>query len=299
MKKICISLCLSAFLALPAAMAAEFDKLDIRTQDYIVGQLAEAVKDSDIAVLQDRNDEWARPDGKGLGRGRARALGLSPMRFVSMLKGQAGSLSCNDLIFAYVPDRTELLTLSDPRSGVNLPPPYRPLFLADDLVRLVFLKHQREPVRTRVAKSDRDPNLKPFIADAGQMDAAKFMEKYSLAEVFSNSVFRVAEGCVFRIECAVPAMEETDLMRLNKETLELGKAGLPKLQDETGLLALTREEVSEIVFVACLCGGDDGAVKYAEAIRSGGILQPVDGSALKTNIGKKLSRATGGLRSKP
>ena len=272
------------------AMAEGFDQLDGRTQAYIIKQLSLALGDSDIAILQQRNDEWVRKD-TSLSTGQKATLGLTLLRFIKMLKGTA-NVATNEIIYIYEPYNKEWHIRSDPRHGSpNRPPPYRPLFLAEDLMRLVLMKHQMEPIRDRFCDGwqKREPEIKPFVADALNMDNGKeFLAKYNLTTTFSNKVYRVMEGCVFRVDYPVPDMPETELMRMNRQNAALMKARVPYLQKMTNLVSLTKREVSEIVLLAYLLEGEKGRSQYAAMIKDNLLLEPMTELVFKTGIGRKL-----------
>jgi|GEM_PF-3517017 len=81
-------------------------------------------------------------------------------------------------------------------------------------------------------------------------------------------------------------------MRLNSHLFEMGKVRIPDIQKLAGLIHLSHQEVSEIVYLAYLYedkGG--GAAKYAEAVRQSRILQPMPKAEFKTLIGQRLHAA--------
>ena len=75
--------------------------------------------------------------------------------------------------------------------------------------------------------------------------------------------------------------------------LAADKARLPFHQQRSGLIHLSPEEVSEIVYIACLL--DVGAGQYAEASkRAPELLLPVEKPEFKTAIGRRVHAAVAG-----
>ena len=129
--------------------------------------------------------------------------------------------------------------------------------------------------------------------DATNMEATVFMGKYDLAAVFSNQVYSVVEGCIFHVDLPVPELPETELMRANAAMVAAGKTRLSFFQKDSGLIHLSPEEVSEVVYIACLLDG--GAGQYAEARkRAPELLLPVEKPEFKTAIGKRVHAAVAG-----
>lgn len=265
-----------------------FDSLDDGAQAYVVEQLTRSVRDADIVILHQRCDEWSRNDDAGLSKAQQQALDLTPSRFIRTLKG-AASVACNDVVYVYRPSGKEWRALADPRNGSPAtPPPYRPLFFSDDWVRLVFVERQLEPIRGRIADRAIGSSMEPFVQSAMKMGAATFMTKYGLADTFSNRVYKVLDGCVFHVDYPVPDMGETELMRANRQNLELSKAGVPKLQKANEMIHLSKREVSEIVFIAYSLGGGNGIAAYAAASKDNPLMETITSPVFVTSIGKRL-----------
>ena len=276
-----------------SAAAEVFDNADGKVQEYVVKQLSLAFRNCDIAIVQDRWDDGFRVDS-GLKPGQIRSLDLRKMRLLRILKGLPLA-KYNEVIYLYTPFDKEWFIMSEVRSGRphRAEPPYRPLFLSDDLMRLVLMRRQIEPLKERILKSDRDPRLKPFLEDAselvsGKMTAANFMSKYDLTDNFSNKVYSVIEGCVFQVDYPAPVMEETELMRMNKQNLQLTKARVTDSKKMTRLIHLTPREASEIIFIAYQLEGKKGFDQYAAVAKGDPLLEPMEPAEFKTTIGKQL-----------
>ena len=75
--------------------------------------------------------------------------------------------------------------------------------------------------------------------------------------------------------------------------LAADKARVSFFQQNSGLIHLSPEEVSEIVYIACLLDG--GAGQYAEASkRAPELLLPVEKPEFRTAIGKRVHAAVAG-----
>lgn len=303
-----------AFLSILSAMAfcayganpgfLSFDSLPEDKQEYVVKSLASALPTADVAVLHSRIDEIYRNDGEMDGMVNA-ALGLWSIRFPVILKGRnslppysVGYIYKPDL---YVPGLLPHVHESRPSGrdlraeGYWVRPPYFPTINPkDDLTRLVLLTRQTAPLKDRIIpRNNWGARFKMIYEDATNMEATAFMEKYDLTAVFSNQVYSVVEGCIFHVDLPVPELPEPILIKENAAMLAADKARLPFHQQRSGLIHLSPEEVSEIVYIACLL--DVGAGQYAEASkRAPELLLPVEKPEFKTAIGKRVHAAVAG-----
>ena len=175
-------------------------------------------------------------------------------------------------------------------------PPYFPtLHTTDNLTRLVLLTRQTTPLGSRLffRRTDKGARQKMVYDDAKNMEAAAFMGKYDLTAVFSNKVYSVVEGSIFHVDLPVPELPETELMRLNAAMGAAGEARVSFFQQNSRLIHLSPEEVSEVVYIACLLDG--GAGQYTEARkRAPELLLPVEKPEFKTAIGKRVHAAVAG-----
>jgi hypothetical protein len=295
MKTVAIIFMLCCF-ASPKAKAYNriFDTEDARVQAYIVKQLSLALKDSDIVILQDRIDEVHRGDEyAGFSYGQQTSLGLRTVRFIGGLKG-AINVGRNERIYLYKPDYSKWDADDE---TVNPPPPYDPSSSLDDLTNLTFIKRTCEPIKDRVVFKKLFSECKAFTEDAVKMKGSDFIEKYKLADVFSNQVYEVVEGCIFNIDFPSPVMTNTKSMRIEKQMdkrdPEFVKKHFFKIQEysKQSLIHFSSREVSEIVFIAYLLEGDKGVGHYAAARKDIALLEPMEEMTFKTNIGKKLFEA--------
>ena len=281
-----------------------FDSLPEDKQEYVVKSLASALPTADVAVLHSRIDEIYRNDGEMDGMVNA-ALGLWSIRFPVILKGRnslppysVGYIYKPDL---YVPGLLPHVHESRPSgrdlrtAGYWVRPPYFPTINPkDDLTRLVLLTRQTAPLKDRIIpRNNWGARFKMIYDDAKNMDETEFMEKYDLTAVFSNQVYRVVEGCIFHVDLSVHELPETELEKTHPEVVAADRARLPFHQQRSGLIHLSSEEVSEIVYIACLLDG--GAGQYAEASkRAPELLLPVEKPEFKTAIGKRVHAAVAG-----
>ena len=281
-----------------------FDSLPEDKQEYVVKSLASALPTADVAVLHSRFDEASRNDGE-MDNTVKHVLNLWSIRFSVILKGR-NSLPPYSVGYIYKPDWYEpgLFRFREERipseqdlrtAGYWVRPPYFPTVDArDDLTRLVFLTRQTTPYKDRLRlRKNSNARTKMIYDDAKNMDQTEFMEKYDLTAVFSNQVYRVVEGCIFHVDLPVPELPETELKKAHPEVVAADKARLPFHQQRSGLIHLSPEEVSEIVYIACLL--DVGAGQYAEARkRAPELLLPVEKPEFKTAIGKRVHAAVAG-----
>lgn len=272
--------------------ASTFDSTSLRTQHYIVKMLADTVASCHIAVLHGRSDEIFRDDD-ALGYRYQSALNLMQFRLVTVLKGDT-TVPPYSLCYVYPPTRYatgELMTIS----GKKLPPPYFPKYYgSDDLSRLAFLEPKRAPLTNLVTTSyGRRGELKEIIEDVARLDMETFMDKHVICEVFTNRVYQISEGCVFRVDHPVPLLPETEAMRMNSANFSLTKARVRDFQEMSRLIHLSSDEVSEIVFTAYWLEGEDGAKRYEMAREANpAILVPLtDPADFTTEIGKRLFEA--------
>ena len=282
-----------------------FDSLQEDKQEYVVKSVASALPTADVAVLHSRFDEIYRND-RDMDGYVSRVLGVQSIRFSVILKGR-NSLPPYSVGYIYRPDLyvPGLLPFVFERSpsgrdlraeGYWVMPPYFPtLHTTDNLTRLVLLTRQTTPLGSRLffRRTDKGARQKMVYDDAKNMEAAAFMGKYDLTAVFSNQVYSVVEGCIFHVDLPVPELPETELMRLNAAMVAAGEARVSFFQQNSRLIHLSPEEVSEVVYIACLLDG--GAGQYTEARkRAPELLLPVEKPEFKTAIGKRVHAAVAG-----
>jgi hypothetical protein len=178
-------------------------------------------------------------------------------------------------------------------------PPYQPNLQRDDLVRFMVLSRQAEPLAERVdirAKSlvsyeQQFGNDAVAMAES-RMSPHALMEKRRLADIFSNKVYRVVDGCTFHIVYPVPEMEVTYRMKVVPRRND--EKRITHMQTTSGLIQLTAREVSEIVFIAHLQDGQDGIAKYAGVAEGDPFLLPMDRPVFQTELGRRLHAAITG-----
>jgi len=304
----------TAFFSILSAMAfcayganpgfLSFDSLPEDKQEYVVKSVASALPTADVAVLHSRIDEIYRNDGEMDGMVNA-ALGLWSIRFPVILKGRnslppysVGYIYKPDL---YVPGLLPHVHESRPSGrdlraeGYWVRPPYFPTINPkDDLTRLILLTRQTAPLKDRIIpRNNWGARFKMIYEDATNMEATAFMGKYDLTAVFSNQVYSVVEGCIFHVTLPVPELPEPTLIKENAAMLAADKARVSFFQQNSGLIHLSPEEVSEIVYIACLL--DVGAGQYAEARkRAPELLLPVEKPEFRTAIGRRVHAAVAG-----
>jgi hypothetical protein len=267
------------------AADATFGSLDDRTQKYVSNSIAHAIRDSCIAIIHSRSDEWLREDMLLNNRARI-VLGLQKCRLVTMLKGTSRIASYGEC-YLYVP-RSQAAGQPYVFYENEIPIPYQPFVgIGDDITRLVLLRKQTTLLKDRVLSAYKyQRRLETITTDAVDLDENDFINKYGLGNVFSNHVFQVIEGCVFRAECYVPELPDTHLINLNRGNLEQSRS---KVHVPGDLLSLTRREVSEIVFLAYQLEGEGGIIRYEEALRKNvNLLLPIPDANVETHLGRMV-----------
>lgn len=297
--KVHICLCCLFLCVCVCATARKFDDLDARTKHYIVDELFQAARDSDIAILHNRVDEAYRMKDSSLNPYHRIPLNLCKSRFMAMLKGLA-DIAHNEVLYIYVPEKDAIgrpfvwREIQSKKWEETRPPPYRPSFSQDDLMRLVFMQRQMIPLKSRILAGYRNRygnRMTEFIDDALAMDAEELMGKYDLKDVFASRVYQLMEGCIFQVDYPMPEMPETEDMSMNRKNWELTKAHTPEVQKYSRLIHLTKREISEIVLIAYMLVGDDGIAQYAVASKDSPILEPITRPVFKTGIGKGMFEA--------
>ena len=277
------------------AWSSPFDGNPPECQDYVISRLVEAVKRKvTILVAHDRWDEsyrWSeRENGNEIPARYTRALDLRVVRHTETLKSSGGYTNAQPLYIYHLQYEAPPAFTRIPKAP---PPPYKPEFVDDDCVKLFFLRQHTIPMPTRFWHGSNDSHAETVIQDLKTLDGKQFLQKHGLSAVFSRRVFEILEAGLFRVDYPVKhALPETDSMRLNSHLFEMGKVRIPDIQKLAGLIHLSYQEVSEIVYLAYLeedKGG--GAAKYAEAVRQSRILQPMPKAEFKTLIGQKLHAA--------
>lgn len=274
-------------LATASAWGGKFEKTDTRVQDYIVQRLAAELDTSELLLVQQRQDEWARADYAGITAGQLRVLGFSVARCVEPLKG--GALKPGEAIYLYLPDPMKWARTNTRRASTKRPP-YLPRLLADDDVRLMLLSALEKPDKERWASDARDPALKNFVSDAKAMSAAELCAEYGLEEALDGRMYAMREGCVLVVTYPAPELPETELMRLNRSLLEGQRVNRAKLRGTSGMVGLSRLEMAELVYLAYAIDGDEGLSQYQKLRERLPEYEELSYPlVLKTKFGKALS----------
>ncbi len=278
-------------LTVPAlySKADSFELRDARTQDYLLSAMAEAVGNSQIFVMHQRRDDQFR-NVEPMPSGYKHLMGLTLFRTLAVLKGSPPHEPYSVAYFYPPPVRLPDIQLS---SHVRIPVPYRPSVLADDFVRLMFVRPQKLPLPDRAADTARREEDQGVVDDCRGMPGEEFLQKYGIQDVFASQVFVAVTTCVFRVEYPVPELPPVD-MGLNRENFIRSESRIPDLQNISGLITLTPREVSEIVFTAYwIERAEEGVAKYAKACATNpAILLPLKAPAdFETEIGKRLFEA--------
>lgn len=182
----------------------------------------------------------------------------------------------------------------------KLKPPYDPYFAGPmpvgypywaraRFVVLAFVTPQREPLMHRVEKTPSFiSGTNKVLQAVGGKDLAtvaprELMEKLRIEEAFASRVFRLNEGCVFLVDHPLGELER--LYPREDGLMTCDPYGWEARTDRRYLIQLTREEVSELVYLAYAVNGEAAEYRAAQG-KWGEFLDPV--SAIRTTIGSRL-----------
>ena len=289
MKYILIFLGLAMFTC--RARGLSFSEVDSKTQSEILTQLIRAMPDTDIAIIQNRHDELYRKD-QLLVIGHMVSMDMDKARLVHILKGSPPLKDyANMLIYLYWFDHhAGVVAINEGKTPY--PTLYEPMYRGRDIIMLVFVRKQKEPLRNRIQDLFTREYL-PFVEDGQTMPLHSFVEKYKLASVFSNRVYRLEDRCAFSVDYTVPPLvlppEEKRMYTI--DCGNLARQDPAKIRESAHLVHFSHQEVSEIVHLAYLLEGKDGQRVYDKAVEGSAILLPMKQGAYTTFIGKRLYEA--------
>lgn len=271
MNKLFITCAISFSLA-SNIFSNSFTDVNDKTQVYVINKLVSMLKAEQILVVYTRVDEWACYSA-GFTFSQASALGLKALRYCEQLKGR--DTFTEDRFFAYLP-YSVTPSLHSRKDEVCY---YYPVFPLADQHILIFCKKYPHLQQDKLSNINLN-FIKDYISDARTLTEEEFLKKYQLHSLFTNSVYATYMPGIFEVDhpvsvqgCATHCSED-----LTKR----------KIKDKSGLIKLSRREVSEIVYIAYLLEGKDGALKYAETVKKSKILEPIQETTFMTQIGQKL-----------
>lgn len=152
-------------------------------------------------------------------------------------------------------------------------------------------------IRSRVRLMD--PLREQFCTDFWSMPETDFVRKYGLETLFSNSVYRVREGCMMVVDYSAPQDEEIFIYRKRNGVLdnryEIDRQYIAeRKQSYRGfigfdkLLILSQEEASELVALVGWQWYEGNDAKYRDLRREYPWFLPVDVDHPKTQLGQEL-----------
>lgn len=293
-----------------AARPVSFDNASPEAQEFVVDCLAKAIGKSDILLVRQRMDDVA---GEVPWR-VASELNLSEWRLVARVKGQQ-TATCGDRLYLYDSKqryenrtafcidkrndtcrfycaKTKRMVSVRGKEVWRFVPPYDP-FVPNraEFVELMFLTPEKEVDLSQIDLVERYRGKASVssVVDGcvTNWSPLALMKALNVETVFSNCVFRMNDGCAFQVDYQCPDFGKR--MSLFSDA-ELEKQAAKNQENCNSLIHLSSEEVSEIVYLACLFDSGDGAFEYDQACsRVSKLLQPVAG--LHTNIGKRVYMA--------
>lgn len=265
-----------------------FDTISDEGRQYIIRALVREIEDSEILIFHLRKDEFDRKDSVMDGEIYI-TLGCFAARVCCFLKGEM-TVKPYDVGYLYEGDLFRGgIWVATSHSG--FPPAYNSFLRHDNLVRLIFVKRQRTPLKDCL-KGGRT-FFPALCKEVETLSGEAFIQKYGLESIFSNRVFRTLEGCVFHVDYSVPELPVTKMMVMNNSVY--GSKASSRTLAWSGLIHLSPEEISEIVYIAYRMDKKSGGHKaYMEACaREPKVLLPMDEKkpVFKTTIGIALRDA--------
>lgn len=322
MKYPCVCIGITCWSLTVGAVPFGFDETTEDVREFVVQSVTNCIRNATIALMHERIDEVLRPEDALMPWYYGPELGFRIRRCVVMLKGEH-TLSENEVCYLYETPRqanvlpTQYFVAGGPtafcyfdgnridmskavwltgRKKWLYDPPYDPYAsYMDEFVQLMLLTPE-----FRLDKSRIKPNkyhyghgtvVELIGVDYARSEPEELMAKLKIEQVFSNRVFRMNEGCAFQVDYPMPDMDWRGLGNKSDhlEKLKGIQAG------NTVLMHLSREEVSEIVYLAFIVDSKDQKEYDAAVRRCPNALCPV--SSCRTSIGRRLQAALreGGL----
>ncbi len=190
-------------------------------------------------------------------------------------------------------ERGKWVTLSGRDAEMFINPPYDPYSSEmDDFVKfmIVTAESQLDVGRIELDKWEcRQGSVMDLIGlDYTNKTPVEIMRKLNVGTAFSNRVFRLKEGCAFQVDYPVP--ENNAWQGYEFKTKAEYIAEMNRIHAEnTSLMHLSPDEVSEITYLAYFADNVDTNGYNAACSRCPLILRPV--TEFKTTIGKRLRQA--------
>lgn len=170
-------------------------------------------------------------------------------------------------------------------------PPYDPTTWSSshEFVELRFVMPVRRLIKKHVCFGARYyiGNEERRIPGSKDLRDEELMRMFESENIFSNRVYQSEEGCLFQVDYPVPELEWIDKLQTKEEHDRMVDV---LREQEDGIMHLSPDEASEIVYLAYLADKRYTAADYAAACkRCPKLLKPV--KEFKTEIGKRLKAA--------
>ena len=172
--------------------------------------------------------------------------------------------------------------------------------LPDEYHCLCLLDRTYGPMpRIRSRVREMDPQREQFCTDFWSMPERDFVRKYGLETLFSNSVYRVREGCMMVVDYSSPQDEEIFIYRkrngvlddryeIDRQYIAERKRSYRGFIGFDKLLILSQEEASELVALVGWQWYGENDAKYRDLRREYPWFLPVDIDHPKTQLGQEL-----------
>lgn len=259
-----------------------------------VASIASNALSCDITLMHQRIYSDRKVGLLGIKSGKALlglALQLSPYRSICVLRGDC-QIHPYEIVYCYPSFLNNVAPLSSPglpTHCLSVANEYDPLERHDDYVKLMFVSRQssirREVALPKIFATEQEKSDQ-FEADLTTLSDSDLLAKYQLDDIFSNHVYRVADGGIFHVNYEAHRQPQDG----DKDSSQWLRRVAQIREEDTSLIHLSSREVSELVFLAYQLDGSTGKDGYAAACeRCPELLRPVE--EIQTELGKRLREA--------
>lgn len=264
----------------------------------------------EIVLIESRVDEWRRVSFDNSvaesfswkQREGARYLNALPLRFLGQLKGASSEPSFNSLVLFYL-DKTQVnpgVLFFDTLSSV-----YNPSFISGDgFVKMAFVTRSEAPWNEVRTIRTNPESARELDAVWNKDNGITFLSDYDLSGFFPDRCFKLEDNLFFLTDIPQPDMPDTrphdpEFGDVGEREYEKRMLSCPKNSPDhpqfwsrKTCYQLSRQELSELVFLAYWNDGESNAAEQYEKARDrhSSVLMPVSVDGLRTQFGKTLRR---------
>lgn len=310
---------LSFVVAISCTSAApfSFDEAASNVQEFVVVKITNAVTNATIALVLDQLYSPENSHEPLIPLCVRSELGLREKLCVETLKGDVSiggfkkcyfyksnrdegrslfgvydSILCGPVRLRYY-DRGKWVTLTGRDAELFIDPPYDPYSShEDDFVKLMLLTPEKQLDVSRIKPTtwfDGTSTIKDAVGkDYTNCTPVQIAHALKIESAFSNRVFRLNEACSFQVDYPVPDNDEWPRYLFKSKAEYIAWTNRIHAEN-TSLMHLSPDEVSEITYLAYFADNVDTNGYNAACARCPLILRPV--IEFKTTIGKRLRQA--------